>query len=114
MLRLANQLAVFPGVLEQYGRRAQTRSDHLKLVLKYLDWKPVPTGGEPLKDLEPPVDRVGHPAGSLGLGQPVPDPPLTRTLGRAGTEHRFTGLRLGPPKLLHRADQRICGAWRFE
>jgi Domain of unknown function (DUF4158) len=35
VLRLANQLAVFPGMLEQYGRRAQTRSDHLKLVLKY-------------------------------------------------------------------------------
>ena len=52
VLRLANQRAVFPGVLEQYGRRAQTRSDHLKLVLKYLDWKPVPTGGEPLKELE--------------------------------------------------------------
>jgi TnpA family transposase len=52
VLRLANQLAVFPGVLEQYGRRAQTRSDHLKVVLKYLDWKPAPARGEPLKDLE--------------------------------------------------------------
>ncbi|MEW9556498.1 DUF4158 domain-containing protein [Nonomuraea sp. NPDC050783] len=50
--RLANQLAIFPGALAQYGRRAQTRSDHLKLVLKYLDWKPVPTGGETLKELE--------------------------------------------------------------
>jgi hypothetical protein len=30
----------------------QTRSDHLKLVLKYLAWKPVPTGGESLKELE--------------------------------------------------------------
>jgi hypothetical protein len=36
--RLADQLEVFPGVLGQYGRRAQTLSDHLKLVLKYLDW----------------------------------------------------------------------------
>nr|SBO98774.1 Transposase [Nonomuraea gerenzanensis] len=52
VLRLANQLAVYPGMLEQYGRRAQTRSDHLKLVLKYLDWKPVPTRGETLKELE--------------------------------------------------------------
>ncbi|WP_250904995.1 Tn3 family transposase [Nonomuraea sp. NEAU-A123] len=50
--RLANQLAVFRGALEQYGRRAQTRSDHLKLVLKYLGWKPVPTRGETLKELE--------------------------------------------------------------
>lgn len=39
-------------MLGQYGRRAQTRSDHLKLILRYLDWKPVPAGGEPLKDLE--------------------------------------------------------------
>lgn len=52
MLRLANQLAVSPRGLQQYGRRAQTRSDHLKLVLKYLDWKPVPSAGEPLKELE--------------------------------------------------------------
>jgi len=52
VLRLASQLAVFPCVLEQYGRRSQTRSDHLKVVLKYLDWKPVPAGGEPLKELE--------------------------------------------------------------
>jgi hypothetical protein len=40
------------GALQQYGRRAQTRSDHLKLVLKYLGWKPVPTRGETLKELE--------------------------------------------------------------
>ncbi|MGH7736235.1 MAG: DUF4158 domain-containing protein, partial [Gemmatimonadales bacterium] len=52
VLRLANQLEVFPGALGQYGRRAQTLSDHLKLVLRYLDWKPVPAAGEPLKDLE--------------------------------------------------------------
>jgi hypothetical protein len=37
-------LAVFPGVLAQYGHRAQTRSDHLKLVPEYLEWQPVPTG----------------------------------------------------------------------
>jgi hypothetical protein len=36
VLRLANQLAVFPGALEQYGQRAQTRSDHLRLVQVYL------------------------------------------------------------------------------
>ncbi|WP_308249827.1 DUF4158 domain-containing protein [Sphaerisporangium fuscum] len=53
--RLANQLAVFPGALEQYGLRAQTRSDHLKLVLKYLGWKPVPTRGETLKELAVPA-----------------------------------------------------------
>jgi hypothetical protein len=52
VLRLASQLAVYPAVMDQYGRRAQTRSDHLRLVLKYLDWKPVPTGGQSLKELE--------------------------------------------------------------
>ncbi|MFG2076460.1 DUF4158 domain-containing protein [Nonomuraea maritima] len=52
VLRLANQLAVYPGMLEQYGRRARTRSDHLKLLLECLDWKPVPTRGETLKELE--------------------------------------------------------------
>lgn len=46
-LGLAVQLCTLP-----CGRRAQTRSDHLKLVLKYLDWKPVPTRGETLKELE--------------------------------------------------------------
>jgi hypothetical protein len=52
VLRLANQLAVFPRALEQYGQRAQTRSDHLRLVLRYLDWKPAPASGESLKELE--------------------------------------------------------------
>ncbi|MFF4621809.1 Tn3 family transposase [Nonomuraea jabiensis] len=42
----------FRGPLQQYGRRAQTRSDHLQPVLKCLDWKPVPTRGETLKELE--------------------------------------------------------------
>jgi Domain of unknown function (DUF4158) len=62
VLRLANQLEVSPGALGQYGRRAQTRSDHLKVVLKYLDWKPAPTGGEPLKRTR------GHPP----AGRPLP------------------------------------------
>jgi hypothetical protein len=52
VLRLANQLAVYPGTLAQYGRRAQTRSDHLGLVRRYLGWKAVPSGGEALKELE--------------------------------------------------------------
>nr|WP_222721306.1 Tn3 family transposase [Actinomadura sp. HBU206391] len=52
VVRLANQLAVGSGVLEQYGQRAQTRSDHLRLVLRYLDWRPAPTGGKALKELE--------------------------------------------------------------
>jgi hypothetical protein len=41
-----------PACWNSTGGGRRTRSDHLKLVLKYLDWKPVPTGGEPLKELE--------------------------------------------------------------
>ena len=66
VLRLANQLAVFPGVLEQYGRRAQTRSDHLKLVLKYLDWNPVPTGGEPRPRTAGPRPATDEDSGQSG------------------------------------------------
>ncbi|MCO5972414.1 DUF4158 domain-containing protein [Actinoallomurus soli] len=43
---------MFPGSLEQYGRRAQTRSDHLRLVQASLDWSPASSGGESLKELE--------------------------------------------------------------
>ena len=44
VLRLANQLAVFPGALEQYGRRAQTRSDHLNCGMEahHLDLSMLP------------------------------------------------------------------------
>jgi hypothetical protein len=56
LLRLAGQMAVFPGVLEQYDRvtrkRPQTRSDHLKLVMKYLTWKNATPGGIQWKELE--------------------------------------------------------------
>ena len=45
---------------------------------------------------------------SVGLGEPVPDLPLTGTMGRAHAERRFTGLRLRVPQLLHRADQGVC------
>jgi hypothetical protein len=52
LFRLADQLAVFPGVLDYYGRRAQTRSDHLAVVAKYLGWKGAPSGGTAMKELE--------------------------------------------------------------
>src|SRR4051794_7385090 len=43
LLRLTSQLAVFPGALGYYvartRKRPQTRSDHLKLVMRYLGWK---------------------------------------------------------------------------
>lgn len=37
--RLADQLGVDPSVLRTYGRRAKTRTDHLRLVSKYLGWR---------------------------------------------------------------------------
>src|SRR5258708_2081477 len=35
-----------------YGRRAQTRSDHLAKVARYLSWKTAPDGSREMKELE--------------------------------------------------------------
>ncbi|GAA4602539.1 hypothetical protein GCM10023195_07860 [Actinoallomurus liliacearum] len=54
--RLASQLVVFPGALQYYvqstRKRPQTRSDHLKLVMRYLKWKTTTPGGQEMKELE--------------------------------------------------------------
>ena len=50
--RLAERLGLDPEVLEGYGRRSHTRSDHLLLVAKYLSWKSAPAGGGEMKELE--------------------------------------------------------------
>ena len=42
--RLAERLQVDPGVLVGYGRRGQTRTDHLRLVAGYLGWHQAPPG----------------------------------------------------------------------
>jgi hypothetical protein len=47
------------------------------------------------------------------LRQPIANPPLAQTRGRADAECRFTGLLLGCPKLLHRADQGVCEVLAF-
>ena len=47
--RLADQLGVYPDELRSYGRRAKTRTEHLRLVAKYLGWR-MPTTLE-LKEL---------------------------------------------------------------
>lgn len=44
--RRAERLGVDPGELPGYGRREQTRSDHLRLVADYLSWKPATAGNE--------------------------------------------------------------------
>jgi Domain of unknown function (DUF4158) len=41
-----------PGALRGYGRRAQTRSDHLTKVARYLSWKTAPDGSREMKELE--------------------------------------------------------------
>ncbi|MCE7011757.1 Tn3 family transposase [Kibdelosporangium philippinense] len=48
--RLANQLGVDPAVLRSYGRRAKTRTEHLRLVAQYLSWR-LPTTLE-MKELD--------------------------------------------------------------
>ena len=50
--RLAERLDLGPEVLEGYGRRSHTRSDHLLLVAKYLGWKSAPADGGEMKELE--------------------------------------------------------------
>src|SRR5947209_8447900 len=50
--RLAERLSLDPAVLVGYGKREQTRSDHLRLVAEYLGWKSAPAGSEAIKDLE--------------------------------------------------------------
>jgi Domain of unknown function (DUF4158) len=50
--RLAERLGLDPGVLEGYGRRSHTRSDHLLLVARYLGWKSAPAGGGEMKELQ--------------------------------------------------------------
>jgi len=48
--RLAARLDVPTGGLASYGRRGQTRSDHLRAVAGYLGWRPV--GEREFKDLD--------------------------------------------------------------
>ncbi|MGI8310749.1 DUF4158 domain-containing protein [Saccharopolyspora hattusasensis] len=38
--RLAEQLQVKPEAIRSYGRRAPTRTGHLRLVTQYLGWRP--------------------------------------------------------------------------
>ncbi|GAA2208306.1 hypothetical protein GCM10009850_037640 [Nonomuraea monospora] len=42
--RLAERLGMDPVVLEGYGDRPHTRSDHLRLAAGYLGWKSAPAG----------------------------------------------------------------------
>ncbi|HUR09500.1 MAG TPA: DUF4158 domain-containing protein, partial [Nonomuraea sp.] len=42
--QLAERLGVDPGMLEEYGRREQTRTDHLRSVAKYPGWKQASPG----------------------------------------------------------------------
>jgi hypothetical protein len=49
--RLAERLQVDPGALAGYGRRGQTRTDHLRLVAGYLGWHQAPPGSVRCKEL---------------------------------------------------------------
>lgn len=50
--RVAQRLGVPPAALRLYGHRAQTRSDHLAQVARYLEWKSAPAEGQAMKELE--------------------------------------------------------------
>ncbi|MCP2351849.1 DUF4158 domain-containing protein [Nonomuraea roseoviolacea] len=50
--RVAERLGVAPAALRLYGRRDQTRSDHLGLIAKYLEWQTAPAGSQAMKELE--------------------------------------------------------------
>ncbi|WP_224392892.1 DUF4158 domain-containing protein [Pseudonocardia sp. ICBG1293] len=43
VVRLAEQLRVDPAVIGSYGRRAKTRTEHLRLAAQYLGWRPPTT-----------------------------------------------------------------------
>ncbi|GAB3976851.1 hypothetical protein GCM10029978_064900 [Actinoallomurus acanthiterrae] len=50
--RVAEQLGLDPRVLQGYGKRAHTRTDHLVLAAKYLGWKNAAAGSREWKELE--------------------------------------------------------------
>ncbi len=50
--RLATALGLHPGALRGYGQRAQTQSDHVGQVAKYLGWKQAATDSQQMKELE--------------------------------------------------------------
>ncbi|MER5320944.1 DUF4158 domain-containing protein [Streptosporangium roseum] len=50
--RLSERLGVGPKAPQLYGKREQTRSDHLGQVAKYLEWKTAPAGSQAMKELE--------------------------------------------------------------
>jgi hypothetical protein len=50
--RVAERLGVTPAALRLYGKRDQTRSDHLGQVAKYLEWQTAPAGSQAMKELE--------------------------------------------------------------
>jgi Domain of unknown function (DUF4158) len=74
--RLADQLGVEPVELRSYGRRAKTRTEHLRLVAQYLGWRPPST--LELKELDEfllaramehdPCPRPGRRRGRAGRG----------------------------------------------
>lgn len=48
--RLAEQLKLNPAEIGTYGRRAKTRTEHVRLAAQYLGWRP--SGGLELKELD--------------------------------------------------------------
>ncbi|WP_296370991.1 Tn3 family transposase [Pseudonocardia sp.] len=88
--RLAARLGISPAGLAGYGRREQTRTDHLRAVMAYLGWRT--TDGLSLKELDEFLLARAMEHDSPGL------------LFRLACEHLITSrvVRPGPVKLLER------------
>jgi Domain of unknown function (DUF4158) len=78
--RLADQLKVDADDIRSYGKRAQTRTDHLKLVAQYLGWRPA--AAMELKELDECAEAF-HRSPSFGLRNL-----LSFIVFRAGTHPR--------------------------
>ncbi|HEY9525177.1 MAG TPA: DUF4158 domain-containing protein [Thermopolyspora sp.] len=65
--RVEERLGVAPAALRLYGKRDQTRSDHLGPIAKYLEWQTAPAGSQAMKELEQfLLDRaMGHDSPTL-------------------------------------------------
>ncbi|WP_125649740.1 DUF4158 domain-containing protein [Nonomuraea sp. WAC 01424] len=50
--RVAERLVAAAAALRLYGKREQTRSDHLRLIAKYMEWQTAPAGSQAMKELE--------------------------------------------------------------
>ena len=96
--RLADQLKVDADDIRSYGKRAQTRTDHLQLVAQYLGWRPA--AAMELKELDECAEAFHRPP-SFGLRNL-----LSFIVFRAGTHPR-------PDEQSGRAERARTAPWEY-